>query len=210
MTSETRKTTQKPWDARLAAVLVRPLVDTAITPNHVTTLSLLLAPAAGALFATGDAGLGDWAAGLFILARFIDHMDGELARLAGKTSRFGHWYDYLSGGFSYGALFLGLGIGMSDGILGAWAVPAGGFVALAILVNMSLRMKMDRDYGSHAVGYPGTQGADLEDTVYLLGPITWFGGLPYFFLLGCFGTLCFASWTIATFIARRRRGVPAP
>jgi hypothetical protein len=46
--------------------------------------------------------------------------------------------------------------------------------------------------------------ADLEDTVYLIGPITWFGALEYFFLLGCVGTLCFAGWTIVTFIGRRR------
>ena len=35
-------------------------------------------------------------------------------------------------------------------------------------------------------------------------PITWFGGLEYFYLLGCVGTLCFAGWTIVTFIGRRR------
>ncbi|MFQ5953563.1 MAG: CDP-alcohol phosphatidyltransferase family protein [Kiloniellales bacterium] len=210
MKSGSLETTQKPWDARLAAVLVRPLVDTPITPNHITSLSLLLALIAAGLFATGDPGISNWAAGLFILARFTDHMDGELARMAGKTSTFGHWYDYVVGGLSHAALFLALGVGMSEAMLGAWAVPAGGFVALFILLNMGLRMRMDRDYGSHTVSYPGTHGVDLEDTVYLLGPITWLGGLEYFFLLGCFGTLCFALWTIVTFIARRRGRPSAP
>lgn len=195
---------EKAWDARLAAVLVRPLVATPVTPNHITTVSLLLGLAAAGLFAAGGTAAANWAAGLFILARFTDHMDGELARMTGKVSAFGHWYDYLVGGASYAALFLALGVARSGGVLGAWAIPAGAFVAGFILLNMGLRMRMDRDYGSDTVGYPGVGSADLEDTVYLLGPITWFGGLEYFFLLGCVGTLCFAGWTIVTFIGRRR------
>ena len=197
-------TKKKAWDARLAAFLVRGLVGTPVTPNHITTVSLLLGLAAAGLFATGGTTAANWAAGLLILARFTDHMDGELARMADQASAFGHWYDYLVGGITYGALFLALGIGNSDGVLGAWAIPAGAFVAGFILLNMGLRMKMDRDYGSDTVGYPGVGGADLEDTVYLLGPITWFGALEYFFLLGCVGTLCFAGWTITTFVGRRR------
>ena len=194
----------KLWDARLAAVLVGPLVNTSVTPNHITTLSLILGLAGAWLFAIGDAVVANWAAGLFMLARFTDHMDGELARMTGSVSAFGHWYDYLVGGASYAALFVALGVAMSDGMLGAWALPAGGMVGVFILLNMGLRMKMDRDYGSDTVAYPRLGAIDLEDTVYLLGPIVWLGALETFFLLGCAGTLCFAVWTIATFIGRRR------
>ncbi|MBA3492587.1 MAG: CDP-alcohol phosphatidyltransferase family protein, partial [Gammaproteobacteria bacterium] len=28
----------KPWDARLASLLIRPLRDTPVTPNHLTTV----------------------------------------------------------------------------------------------------------------------------------------------------------------------------
>jgi phosphatidylglycerophosphate synthase len=191
------------WDTRLARLLVRPLVGTPITPNHITSLSLALALAAAALFAGGGRAAADWAAALFVLARFVDHMDGALARLAGKTSAFGHWYDYLAGGGSYALLFLSLGIGHGGGTLGDWAPLAGATVAAFVLVNMSLRMKMDRDYGSDTVGYPGAFGFELEDGAYLLGPITWLGGLEYFFLLACAGTVCFALWTVATFLGRR-------
>jgi phosphatidylglycerophosphate synthase len=198
----------EPWDARLARMLVRPLVDTPVTPNQITSASLLLAVLAAWLFADGGRAQANWAAALFMMARFIDHMDGALARMAGKTSAFGHWYDYLVGGGSYALLFLSLGIGLSGGGLGAWALPAGAFVAGFILVNMSLRMKMDRDYGSDTVGYPGALGFELEDGIYLLGPIAWLGGLEYFFVVGCAGTVCFALWTVVTFIGRCLAGPP--
>ena len=77
-----------PYDQRLAALRVRPLAHTPVTPNHVTTASLLLGLAAAALFAWGDGAAPHWAAGLVIAARFIDHMDGELARMSGRTSQF--------------------------------------------------------------------------------------------------------------------------
>ena len=60
----------------------------------------------------------NWGAGVFVLARFLDHFDGELARLTGQSSRLGYYLDYVSGGLSYCALFAGMGIGLPGGDLG--------------------------------------------------------------------------------------------
>ena len=43
----------KPWDARIAYALVHPLRDTKITPNHITTLRLLVGLSAAVAFAVG-------------------------------------------------------------------------------------------------------------------------------------------------------------
>ena len=64
------------------------------------TLSLALGVAAGGLFACGEARAAGWGAALFMLARFVDHADGELARLTGRTSRIGYCYDYVAGALS--------------------------------------------------------------------------------------------------------------
>ena len=106
------------WDQKIAGYLVRPLVNTPVTPNQITTVSLLLSLAGAALLATGERSAENWGAGLFMLGRFLDHFDGELARQSGKTSRFGYVYDYVAGCLSYSALFLGLGFGMRDGLIG--------------------------------------------------------------------------------------------
>ncbi|TLY73790.1 MAG: CDP-alcohol phosphatidyltransferase family protein, partial [Gammaproteobacteria bacterium] len=91
-----RRTVQRPWDAQLACRLVTPLKDSWVTPNHLTTVRLATGIAAAAAFVPGTYGWSNLGALLLILSNFLDHADGELARLSGKTSRIGHLYDLAS------------------------------------------------------------------------------------------------------------------
>src|SRR6202050_907128 len=104
---------QRPWDARLARRLVAPLIDTWVTPNHLTTLRLLIGLAAAAAFIPGTYGWSNLAALLLILSNFADHTDGELARISGKTSRIGHLYDLASDALVTILLFCCIGIGVA-------------------------------------------------------------------------------------------------
>lgn len=71
---------------RLSRPLARLLAPTPVTPNQVTFASLLVAFGALASFALGQAIAG----GLLIQASsIVDGVDGELARLQGRASRFG-------------------------------------------------------------------------------------------------------------------------
>src|SRR3984893_17283490 len=87
---------QRPWDARLARRLVTPLKDTWVTPNHLTTVRLAFGLAAAAAFLPGTYGWSNLGALLLVLSNFLDHTDGELARISGKSSRIGHIYDLAS------------------------------------------------------------------------------------------------------------------
>ena len=87
---------QRPWDARLARRLVTPLKNSWVTPNHLTTVRLLIGVAAAFFFTYGRYGSSNLAACLLALSNFVDHTDGELARMSGKTSRIGHLYDLAS------------------------------------------------------------------------------------------------------------------
>ncbi len=182
------------WDQRLARFLVRPLVGTRVTPNHVTTASLLLSLIGAGLFATGDSSAANWGAGLFMLGRFLDHFDGELARQSGQTSRFGYVYDYVAGCLSYSALFLALGIGLRDGLIGGWSVWLGVVAAPIILTTTLLALRLS-DRGDDD-DYPVYAGFELEDGIYLIGPIIWLGWIEPFFLLGALGVLAFGLWTV--------------
>ena len=75
-----------PWDQVIARFLVRPLVNTGVRPNHITAVTLIMALSAGILFALNDLALNHWAAGIFVASRFLDHFDGELARLQGSET----------------------------------------------------------------------------------------------------------------------------
>jgi phosphatidylglycerophosphate synthase len=198
-----------PWDQRIARVLVKPLVNTPVTPNQLTLFTLAFALLGAGLLAVGDAAYADWGAGVFVLARFMDHFDGELARQKGMTSRLGYYLDYLSGAASYGALFVCIGVGLRESALGPSAIALGLIGTAAALLSMVLNLGIDRhlkaDAQKDAVGYPGFAGFELEDGIYLLAPITWLGWLPPFFVLAALGSVVYCLWT-GWRLFRLRRG----
>ena len=195
-----------PYDQRIARVLVRPLARLGVTPNQVTAVSLVLALGAGGLFAVGDAPAIHWAAGLFVLARFLDHFDGELARLTGKTTRFGYYFDYAVGGLAHAALFAGIGWGLAGGPLGGWALALGLAGCASALRAMGLNLDLDRQLGlgeCEAVGYSGWAGFELEDGIYLLAPVTWLGWLEPFFIAAGIGAGVYLLWTLGRVLRAR-------
>jgi phosphatidylglycerophosphate synthase len=188
-----------PYDQRVARVLVRPLARTPLTPNQITVATLVLALAGAGLFATGHPVAANWGAGLFVLARFLDHFDGELARLTGKTSRLGYYLDYFTGGVSYAALFAGIGIGLSHGTLGGFALLLAAAGMVAALASLFFDLEIDKlsesgKDGTDRVGYPGYAGFELEDGMYLLAPVTWLGWLTPFFVAAGIGAAIYCLW----------------
>src|SRR5262245_42696249 len=101
----------RPWDARLARRLVLPFRDGPITPNHLTTVRLAVGLAAAAAFIPGTYLWSNVAALLAVASNFLDHADGELARLTGKSTRFGHLYDLASDAAVTILLFVAMGAG---------------------------------------------------------------------------------------------------
>src|SRR5581483_2717398 len=137
---------RRPWDARLAHWLVRPLRDTWVRPNHLTTVRLLVGLAAAAAFVPGTYGWSNVAALLLVLSNFLDHTDGELARLSGRTSRLGHVYDLASDALVTILLFIAMGGGVAaraSTSLSFWSVLFGARRAFAIALSFYLRMRID-------------------------------------------------------------------
>jgi phosphatidylglycerophosphate synthase len=199
---------QPPWDQRLARVLVRPLVRTPVTPNQVTLFTLAVALAGAGLLAAGTPAAADWGGGLFVLARFLDHFDGELARQKNLKSRLGYYLDYVAGAGSYSALFLCIGIGLRDGALGGWSVALGAAAAAGAVLSMFLNLGIDKAEkltDGAATGYPGFAGFELEDGIYLLAPITWLGWLEPFFLAAATGAVVYTLWSLAKLLRLRRQ-----
>ena len=198
-----------PFDQRIAAVLVRPLVNTPVTPNHVSIFTLILALTGAGILATGNENLATWGAGLFVLARFLDHFDGELARQSGRTSKLGYYLDYIVGSISYAALFFCLGLGFLDSELGVWAIVLGSGGAASAIISMFTNLGIDQETGGDetgdSVGYPGFAGFELEDGIYLLWPVTWLGFLYPFFIAAGIGATIYCLWTIFTLLKMRAR-----
>lgn len=76
---------------RPAKRMVHVCANTGITPNMVTSVGLLLVIAACYLFLNGYYGWGLLAGWIMT---FLDTVDGKLARVTIKSSKFGHLYDH--------------------------------------------------------------------------------------------------------------------
>lgn len=198
-----RKNITPPWDQRLARVLVRPLAAWPVTPNQITTLSLIFGVAGAVLLAFGSTA-AYWGAFLYMLAQFVDHMDGELARQTGQTSEFGHKYDHVAGGIFETALFCGIGIGLGSDVLQGWAMTLGFVAAGAVAVTVTIRLEASQRFGNDAIDQPSMFGFELEDIMYLVGPIAWFDGLAVFLLLASIGLPIFMVITVWDFYRRSR------
>ncbi len=200
--------TKIPWDQRAARILVRPLVNSPVTPNQLTVFTLVLALAGAGLMATGEPVHANWGAGLFVLARFLDHFDGELARQKGMSSKLGYYLDYVAGGLSYGALFACIGIGLRGSELGGWALALGLAGTASAVVSMFTNLGIDKVSKAgegDAVGYPGFAGFELEDGIYLIAPITWAGWLLPFFVAAGIGATIYCLWTCWSLATLRLR-----
>ena len=79
---------------------------------------------------------------------FSDHTDGELARLSGKTSRFGHHYDLASDALVTVGLFVGLGYGLETS-LGGQATAYGIVAGLAVVGVFQLRYIIESRHGKN-------------------------------------------------------------
>lgn len=181
--ADTAKNT-KPWDARLAAWLVRPLINTPVHPNVLTTIRLIVGISGAAMFAAGeDLNL---AALLIVTSNFLDHTDGELARFSGKLSLFGHRYDLASDAIVTIGMFVGIGIGLA-GILGSKSVGMGIVAGLAVACIFHLRNKLENAHGKNATTQPSIFGFESEDVLYLIPLVTLSGNLPGFLWASAIG-----------------------
>jgi phosphatidylglycerophosphate synthase len=195
---------EPPWDQRVARVLVRPLRHSRVTPNGITTLALILGLLSAWLYALGGRA-AHFGGLLFILACILDHADGELARMTGRTSTFGHYYDLIADALVLTALFLGIGAGLSGGEAGERPLHLGMLAGGATGLTVLLRLELERRAGRSATRQPNLFGFELQDLTYLLGPVTWLGGLEPFLTLAAIGAPLYALlvlWTLGRHLQR--------
>ncbi|MCX4855340.1 DUF5941 domain-containing protein [Streptomyces canus] len=99
-----------------------------LTPNQVTTASLVTALIAAACAATGTRG-GFIAAGVLLIASFVlDCTDGQLARYSLQYSTLGAWLDATFDRAKEYAYYAGLALGAARGGDDVWALALGAMI----------------------------------------------------------------------------------
>jgi len=175
------------WTHRLARLAVRPLLGTAVTPNHLTTARLVTGLAACALFVAGNYAADIWGGIFWVVSAFLDRADGELARIGGKTTAWGHAYDYACDTLVNALFFLAIGIGLSGGALGFYAIALGVLAGGGIVVSNILSEAFEKRLAAGMRIYAGGGGFDFDDLLYLLGPAAWLGWLAPMLIGASFG-----------------------
>jgi CDP-diacylglycerol--glycerol-3-phosphate 3-phosphatidyltransferase len=106
-----RQKAQKGYYAVMEKV-AQPLVRAGVSPNHITVIGMLLSLAAGVLFAGGAifaGGMVLWASAL------MDPIDGTVARLSGRVTRFGALFDSTLDRYSGFFIFFGFLVYFNSG-----------------------------------------------------------------------------------------------
>ncbi|MCX2970672.1 MULTISPECIES: DUF5941 domain-containing protein [Streptomyces] len=133
-----------------------------LTPNHVTTASLLVALVAAGCAAAGTRA-SFVAAGVLLLASFVlDCADGQLARYALRYSTLGAWLDATFDRAKEYAFYAGLALGAARGGDDVWAL------ALGAMVVQTVRHVVDFSF-AEADRYEDGAGAGAGPTAALSG-----------------------------------------
>jgi phosphatidylglycerophosphate synthase len=188
-----------PWDARLARWLVQPLKHSPVTPNHLTSVRLMFGFAAAVAFSQGSYGWTNLGALLLVVSNFLDHADGELARLSGKSSRLGHAYDLASDAAVTILLFAGIGAGVGRGsaqLLHAPPLALGVLAGVAVALIFYLRMRIESAAGKAASRQAQAGGFETEDVLYLMPLVSLSNGTAPLLIAAAIGAPLFAAWVM--------------
>lgn len=163
------------WTHRLARPLVRQLVGTGITPNHITTARLVTGLMAAVALFPGTPDWTWWAGWLWLLSAFLDRADGELARVGNMASAEGQAWDYQVDIIVNPCFFVGIGVGLRHSFLGLYAIPLGIIAGGSVFLGAYWSKALERRQGGESKAYGGAFGFDLDDLLYLLAPMAWLG-----------------------------------
>jgi phosphatidylglycerophosphate synthase len=168
------------------------LVNSPVTPNHLTTLRLATGIGAAGAFAAGTDGARLIGAGIMVVSLLLDRADGELARQSGRMSQAGHRYDLIADGVSNAAVFVGIGLGLAGGVLGLWAVALGLVAGAAAIAGELLLMRLDTLGLQKTARMGGWWGFDPDDGMFLVPLAVALGFAPQLLIVASVGALAAA------------------
>jgi len=185
------------WAHRIVRPAVRRLATTSVTPNQLTALRLVTAIAAALLLATADRGLSILGGAIFLVSFFLDRADGDLARLSGKSSPWGHRFDLCADYTANILVFVGIGVGLQEGTLGSSAIVLGAVAGSAITLIFWLVRFVERVEG--AAVFPTAGGFDPDDAMVIIPLAIWLDGEMYILVAAAIGAPAFFGWSVWRF-----------
>jgi phosphatidylglycerophosphate synthase len=197
------------FERKVSTAITRRLVDTPVTPNAMTLVSVAIGLAAAPFFLAAAPALQTTGALLFLLHSIVDGCDGELARLRFQESRGGALLDFWGDNVVHVAVFGCMALGWSLASHSAWPLLAG---AAAIAGTLGAAATVARRFVSErSVGAAGSIATRLTDTlanrdfIYAVIILALFGHAAWFVVIAGLGTPAFVLVLVLGGAARRSR-----
>lgn len=124
-------------ERKISLTISRALVDTPITPNQMTIISVLIGIIGAVFLGVGQGGWQVAGALLFLAHSILDGCDGELARIRFQQSRFGGLLDYWGDNVVHSAVFFALSVEWSRRAAASYPYVLGGLAIFGTLASAS-------------------------------------------------------------------------
>jgi phosphatidylglycerophosphate synthase len=210
------------FERAISLNITRLVIDTPITPNWMTLISVSIGVLGGLMMAVPEKSMVVTGAILFWVHSVLDGCDGEIARLKFLQSRWGGILDFWSDNIVHCVVFLGIAFGWSGAleesyplVLGAWAVAgtllSAGLVYFRDMANRSGSGPMFTTVikKGPASGAPGffQKAVDLlspRDFIYLVIFLAVFGKIGLFLWMGAVGAPCYFLFLVFLELKNRK------
>ncbi len=197
-------------ERRISLAISKRLVNTSITPNQITIISILIGLIGAGFISISQ---GFWqitGALLFLFHSIIDGCDGEIARIKFMESRFGGILDFWGDNIVHAAIFCAIGIEWAARenkafplMLSAISV-IGTFISAFIIYRSTMKDKKKSGPLYTSVSNTDKKSkivklADFlsrRDFIYLVVILAFYRHLDWFLLATAFGTMAFAATLI--------------
>jgi archaetidylinositol phosphate synthase len=166
---------------------------------------LIVGVAACGLLAVGSRITAAWSGILWIITCVLDRADGELARMGDLRSESGKLLDFYSDMMLDSLWFLGAGLGLRHGWLGAAALPLGLLTSSSMVLCIWYAEMFERLSAPGIKAWSGVQRFHPDDALFLLAPLTWLGWLAPVLAAASICTPIIAIVFVARVVVLRRR-----
>lgn len=195
-------------DRPISRIFSPRIARSGIGPNIVTASHIALGLYGALLLGLGHYWSAVIGALLFVTCIIMDGMDGEVARLQMKESRFGHYLDIVGDNIVHVAVFIGIAVGLYRSTSDAAYLTAlwfllGGFGLCAIAVDRTMGHGPEKARSSHP---PWLMRLLVNrDFAYLVLLAAAFGRLEWFLLATTVGVYLFSVSLFVLILVRRLR-----
>jgi phosphatidylglycerophosphate synthase len=191
-------------ERRISLALTRRLVETSVTPNAITVISVAIGLLGALGFLSPSPAFQLTGALLFLTHSILDGCDGELARLKFLHSRWGAVLDFWGDNIVHMAVFAALAIEWSWSVGAAWPLVLGFTAVAGTLASATLMFRHTVEDDALPTAWSGRLAGVLagRDFIYVVVLLSAFGSARWFLLFGSVGTPAFAL--LALYLAMRR------